>query len=115
MTGRKNSRGGTTMVEVIVAFSVLLLIFGLFSQAMGLTERMMIRADQTMEKSRELAKGYYLSEEGDLTSSPITLEFELTSDSRLSNRQSFKIKANRRQYESDGGFIIDVVPIESGP
>lgn len=53
---------GTTMVEVIVAFTVLILIMGIFSQSMSMAGRMLNKSEDTLMNNRELAGQYYLGE-----------------------------------------------------
>lgn len=55
-----NKNRGTTMVEVIVAFTVLVLIIGIFSRSLTMAGRMLNRSDDTLMNSRELAGQYYL-------------------------------------------------------
>lgn len=58
---RKN-RKGTTMVEIIIALTVLLLIVGIFTQAATLAGNMLTKAEKTKEDSALLLKKYYLDE-----------------------------------------------------
>lgn len=96
------------MVEVIVAFSVLVLILGIFSQAMSMTERMMMRADAEMESSRLAARGYYLSDTP-TSETGVSLDFRLSADTGLQNTD-FKISAVMREYKNGEKFIRDVIP-----
>lgn len=70
-----NKTRGTTMVEVIVAFTVLVLIIGIFSQAMGMAGRMLNRSDDTLMNNRELAGQYYLGEADQESSVKTVFEF----------------------------------------
>lgn len=97
------------MVEVIVAFAVLVLILGIFSQAMGLTQRMMIRAGDTLSEARSLARDYYLGEETPDHTQDVGLTFHLRSGSdSISSLDSFEIDATIRTYERGDGAIWDV-------
>lgn len=67
--------GGTTMVEVIVAFTVLILIMGIFSQAMGMAGRMLNRSEDTLVNNRNLAGQYYLGKAALESRKNITFKF----------------------------------------
>lgn len=103
------SRNGTTMVEVIAAFAVLILIMGIFSQAMAMTARMMNRADWVLENSREFAGDYYLDKDTLETAEVETgLSFRLSEHSGLKNRQPFSIPAKLRRFSKGEWSIYDV-------
>ena len=56
---------GTSVVEVITAFSVLVFVFGMLFQALAVTSRIMIRSHELRKESRDLAGYYYLQGTGD--------------------------------------------------
>lgn len=70
-----NKTRGTTMVEVIVAFTVLVLIIGIFSRSMTIAGRMLNRSDDTLMNNRELAGQYYLGEAEKESSVKTVFEF----------------------------------------
>lgn len=94
---------GTTMVEVMVAFTVLVLVMGIFSQALTLAGRMMNRADDTMDKSHELVKEYYMGELSEHSDTK-TLEF------KTDNGESFTVEGTIRRFSDESGTIYDVIP-----
>lgn len=103
------SNAGTTMVEVLVAFSVLILIMGIFSQAMTLAGRMMGRSEDTLENYRELAGGYYL-ERGSVVDISESEEKDMTF-TRNPGHEGFAIRARLKTYTmKDGtGKLVEVV------
>lgn len=105
MRGGENRKktGGTTMVEVIVAFAVLVLTLGIFSQALSLAGNMAVQADARLEQAHELAGAYYLQREAPETGSA-TLIFEGRDGT------TFQMEAVLRKYDGEHGTIYDVVP-----
>lgn len=107
---KADSTAGTTMVEVIVAFTVLILIMGIFSQAMSLTGRMLGRTEDTLVKYRELAGEYYLERNNtvEMTESG-TKSITFT---RTTGGEGFSFEVKTRTYkEKDGnGQLVEVVP-----
>lgn len=102
------STRGTSMVEVLVAFAVLVLIMGIFSQALSLAGNMLGRSDHTLENSHQLAGNYYQDIGGDASFHEDDLK-----DWRFEGKYgSFTVKARHRAYtDPDGrGVIHDLVP-----
>lgn len=91
----KGSTRGTTMVEVLVAFAVLVLLMAMFSQAMGLAGRMMNQSIGTMEGYHDLAGRYYLD--------------ELSADSEDVTLSFYRVdKDGNRIGEGPDGFHLEV-------
>ncbi|MDD3253173.1 MAG: hypothetical protein PHV18_11500 [Lachnospiraceae bacterium] len=105
---RKDTESGSTMIEVIVAFTVLVLIMGIFSQAMALTGRMLGKSGDTLAGYRDLAGDYYLSSG---TGKDETLHFELVTGG--SSSAGFSVDARFREFKNSNGTIYDVIPAES--
>lgn len=104
--GARHSEDGTTMVEVLVAFAVLILIMGIFSQAMGLAGRMLQRSDDTLENYRELAGDYYLERRAPEDREAVTMTFKRLSGSV----EEFSVTVDIRTYEKpDCGKLSEVV------
>lgn len=104
------SRSGTTMVEVLVAFVVLILIMGIFSQAMSLAGRMLGQSDHRLEDSRELAGGYYLddTETADISApQEKTMAFQRTSG----GSEGFSVQVKLKTYtkKDGGGKLVEIV------
>lgn len=100
-----SSKKGTTMVEVIVAFAVLMVIMAIFSQAMGLTGRMMNRSDDVLEGYRNLAGSYYLDRISP-TETPVSMKF-----TPMKKGDVFEIEAMQRTFQNPVGALYDVVPV----
>lgn len=104
------SKAGTTMVEVLVGFVVLVLIMGIFSQAMNLAGRMVGKSNDTLTNYRNLAGGYYLenSEVVDITESE---KKSMTFTQISGNKGSFSIPVKTKTYTmKDGsGSLVEVV------
>lgn len=111
---RANSVAGTTMVEVLVAFTVLILIMGIFSQAMSLTGRMLGRTEDTLVKYRELAGGYYLEKDEtvEMTESGLKTMQIKQIVGQTAGSEAFSVQVKTRTYkENDGtGQLVEVVP-----
>lgn len=108
------NENGSTLVEVIVAFSVLVFAFGILFQAMVLTERMMRRSHELRKEDRELAGYYYLegdsdgliSEEGkSMDEWPAVLKFH-PEDSR---KIVLEIPVTIREFKGKHGSLYDAV------
>ncbi|MGL5435369.1 MAG: hypothetical protein ACRDBO_08240 [Lachnospiraceae bacterium] len=98
---RKNTKGAT-MVEVTVAFTVLVLIMAIFAQAVVLTGRTAAASSRQLAEYREFTGDYY---RGSLAESSITrtLRFRLSS-----GNESFSLPVEIRSFKSAGGTIYDV-------
>lgn len=117
------------MVEVIVAFTVLVLIVGIFSRSLSLAGRIAASSEEQLAASRNLAKAYYLEETGSITiqeagdggeaaklatvtktETPKTLRFKSTSNPS----DGFQMDATLREYTYDDGTrtlsLYDLVP-----
>lgn len=107
------SARGMTMVEVIVAFTVLLLVMGIFSQALSLAGVMLGKADSTLEQNRQLAGNYYQDEGG-----AAAFEHGGMRDWEFSGPSgSFKVRAELRTYKdpSSNEMMYDLVPETTAP
>lgn len=99
------------MVEVIVAFTVLILIVGIFSRSLSLAGRIAASSEEQLAASRNLAKAYYLEETTvTKTETPKTLRFKSTSN----ESDGFQMGATLREYTYDDGTrtlsLYDLVP-----
>ena len=118
------------MVEVIVAFTVLVLIVGIFSRSLSLAGRIAASSEEQLAASRNLAKAYYyLEEDGSImiqeagaggeaakfatvtkTETPKTLRFKSTSNAS----DGFQMGATLREYTYDDGTrtlsLYELVP-----
>lgn len=106
----RNSTRGTTMVEVLVAFVVLVLLMGIFSQALGLSGRMMNRSSDMQEEYRELAGDYYLDRlgTGESKTPSVTLRFKRVTKDGNPTGDGFSMKAEIRTYTKGGVSLFDV-------
>lgn len=100
----KGNTRGTTMVEVIVAFTILILIMGMFSQALAMSGRMAGRSTEELQEARDLAGDYYLEKFPADSSQHTKLEFRCDK-----NGEQFEIPADIRKYSNTSGSIYDVV------
>lgn len=104
------SKTGTTMVEILVGFVILVLIMGIFSQAMNLTGRMVGKSNDTLTDYRNLAGGYYLenSEVVDIMESE---KKSMTFTQISGDKGSFSIPVKTKTYTiKDGsGSLVEVV------
>lgn len=116
MKNHGKSTRGTTMVEVIVAFVVLLLIMGMFSQALSLAGTMLGRADHTLEQNRQLAGDYYQDEDG-----AAAFHVEGIKDWEFKEKNgksgSFSVRASLRTYTNPkgDGIMYDLIPETKAP
>lgn len=109
--------GGTTMVEVIVAFLILIIVLEIFSQAVVLTGRMVQHSGESLRENRNLAGSYYLegkddpedgkAEEITPVAESIILHFQSESGA------SFQIPAKVRTFTGERGNLCDVMGIRS--
>lgn len=104
------SKAGTTMVEVLVGFVILVLILGIFSQAMNLAGRMVGKSNDTLTAYRDLAGGYYLEnrEVVDITESE---KKSMTFTQIPGEKEGFSIPVKTKTYTIKGGSgsLIEVV------
>lgn len=110
MKQNKNSRG-TTMVEVLVAFAVLILIMGIFSQALSMAGRMFGHSNQILMDYRELAREYYIDSDGQSDGTaemPEILEFENIKNK--ADRIDLSVIVREYEYSKGGSHIYDVIP-----
>lgn len=106
-----NSKQGTTMVEVLAAFSVLVMIMGFFSQALAISGNIVVRSEEQINGQRLLAKNYYL-EEINASVNETTLIFQGING----NDRAFAVDACVRTFVPDSnnpqhgsGTLVDVV------
>lgn len=103
------SRKGMTMIEVMVAFVVLTLIMGIFSQALALAGRMVKQTGKALEISREMVGDYYLDQDfEEVTEVGTELSFRLSENSELENLPLFFIPARLRRFTKGESVIYDV-------
>lgn len=106
------STRGTTMVEVMVAFTVLVLIMGIFSRALSISGNMLARSEDMMVSNRRQVGDYYLDKAA-FQEKNVTLTFT------EKKGNSFQVKAILREYDhlsedgssSQTGKIYDVQPV----
>lgn len=116
---RKNSHG-TTMVEVIVAFVVMVIILGIFSQGMKLAGVMMGRSTETFTGYRNLAGSYYLEgaedPSGDKAQAipPSEAENQMLEFKTENGAYSFTAKVTVRTVQDGNRVLKDVVSTSSG-
>lgn len=116
----KKNCSGTTMVEVIVAFFIMVIIMGIFSQAMRLSGNMMIRADETLTGYRSLAGSYYLEGDADPNGARAkAIEADVKENQRLvfvteNGQSSFEIGVSARTVRDGSGELRDVVSTHTG-
>lgn len=87
-----------------MAFTVLVLVMGIFSQAMGLAGRMMNRSIDVSEDYHQLAGDYFLKKEGKLGSSetPVSLKFNRVTKDGKETGEVFTMKVIVQTYEKTG-------------
>lgn len=118
MNGRRamlREKNGTTMVEVIVAFLILIIVLEIFSQAAVLAGRIVLRSGMNLKENRNLAGSYYLEGQEDPEAGKagrtdpmietVTLYFE------GENGASFQIPAKVRTFTGEAGNLYDAVSI----
>ncbi len=71
MMKKTQDQAGTTMVEAIVAFFIMVIIVGIFSYAMKLTGNMTAHSGGELAEYRRLAGWYYLDGNEDASGSEI--------------------------------------------
>ncbi len=103
MKKNKSASAGTTMVEVMVAFVILVLLMGIFSQAMGLAGRMMNRSTDTLEKYHQLAGDYFLNSADSFDEEPAMLEFRRVTKDGSGTGEGFAVQAKVRTYKKSAG------------
>ncbi|GEM_PF-4087498 len=98
----KNNSKGTTMIEVIVSFTILILTMAVFSRAIVITGRSATASGQKLAASRELTGDYY---RGNLPVSTTTktLHFKASSGT-----ESFSLPAEVRIFEGSSGNLCDI-------
>lgn len=108
-TGKQND--GMTMVEVVVAFAVLMLVMGMFAKCLTMANQVFRRSEEILEDSRKLEKGYYLEEEAVLAD--IVGETLVFTEQEDGGRFSVEVKL--REFANDAGSLYDVVSEEEIP
>lgn len=98
-----DNKNGAVMAEVLVAFTVLLLIIGIFSRSMALAGRTTSTTDQKLAAHRELIGRYYRDELA-MDRVARTLHFQ-----ELSGEESFALPVEIRCYSGPEGALYDVV------
>lgn len=96
-------RAGMTMVNVIVAFVVLLILAAMFTQVVRLSENLIVKADSLREQTSSLLMKYYTND-GSLTQTRLgsdTSELTLSTD----GGSSFRLNAPVYSY-SDGAYTL---------
>lgn len=94
--GGKADNRGTSMISVIISFTLLLLLIAGYFQIQRLTENMMLSAKDVSVNNRRLISAFYLEETKDDTVAEDTvLEFS-------SNNGSFIVEATLNRATKDG-------------
>lgn len=112
---------GSALIEVITAFAVLLFIFGMLSQALLLTGRIMVRNRELRAEYQDLAGYYYLHGAGDdLVSEEGKIETEWQADLRFflesdgENEDAIlEIPVIIREFKGKHEVLYDAVPEEA--
>lgn len=111
----KKDSSGTTMVEVIVAFFIMVIILGIFSQGMKLAGTMMIRSDEALTGYRNLAGSYYLEGEEDPSGEkaqaipPTEVKNQMLEFKTEDGAYSFTSEVTVRTVQDGSGVLKDVV------
>lgn len=104
------SESGTTMVEILVAFVILILIMGIFSQSMNLAGKMIGRSNDTLTNYRELARGYYLEDSGIVeTEESGNKSMTLTRTSGDTEEFTIQVKTKTYTKTEGNGKLVEVV------
>lgn len=104
------SESGTTMVEILVAFVILILIMGIFSQSMNLAGKMIGRSNDTLTNYRELARGYYLEDSGIVeTEESGNKSMTLTRTSGDTEEFTIQVKIKTYTKTEGNGKLVEVV------
>lgn len=109
------------MIEVIVAFSALVFVFGMLFQALALSGRILVRSRELRTEYRDLAGYYYLQGTGDglipeeeksLTEWPAVLEFclEENGGKREAGESVLEIPVTIRKFQGKHASLYDAVP-----
>lgn len=107
--------GGATMVEVIAAILILLIVLGIFSQAVALTGQMVHHSEESLRENRNLTGSCYLEGKKDPEAgkaeeiTPVVETVTLYFQSK--NGASFQIPAKIRTFTGESGKLYDVVGI----
>lgn len=104
------AKAGTTMVEVLVGVVILVLIMGVFSQAMNLAGRMIGKSNDTLMNYRNLAGGYYM-EDGTIVDITESEKKDMTITRIPENGECFSVQVRTKTYTmKDGsGNLVEVV------
>lgn len=102
-------RRGTTIVEVIVAFAVLMMLVSMVNGSLKMALDMTERSRRRREASGELLREYYLGEESGETGvkrqdSKAVLEFV-----QREGGDRFQMDVIVRQYSGESGTLYEVV------
>ena len=110
---KRNNTEGMTMVEVVVAFAVLVLTLGIFSRSLIAAGKTLNRVNAVWDHFQELTAAYYLDEEENLRLKlrrDIMLEF-----TQRDRSESFSVRVQMRQFSHNGkGKLFDVIPENGG-
>lgn len=109
----KINHSGNTMAEVIVAFMILVIIMGIFSQTMRLSENVMEQSEKTLKAVHNLVGSYYLEGEADPDGDKArAIAPVITRDTAVfrsdTGEEFFSVKVEVREIRGDGGVIKDV-------
>lgn len=112
---KRDTTSGTTMVEVMVAFVILVLLMGIFSQAMSLAGRMMNRSKETIEKYHQLAGDYFLEKTDSVSEDPTVLIFKRVTKDGKETGDGFTVQAKVRTHMKTvgGSTEIQLYEVES--
>lgn len=81
----QKSKSGTTMVEVLVAFMVVMIMVVMFGKAVNISASLLVRSNQTIQRTQSFDEEYYkLSPNG--ATSTLTNKIQLSVDMNKTNR-----------------------------
>lgn len=103
---RRNGTEGTTMIEVVVAFAVLLMIMAMFSRSIAMAADLTKRSEQLLEVCQNLMKRSYLNMPEADSARDVSLVFH-----NRENSSAFSIDARLQKYENDSICLFQVAPM----
>lgn len=103
---RRNGSEGTTMIEVVVAFAVLLVIMAMFSRSIAMAADLTKRSEQLLEVCQTLVKRSYLNMPEADSVRDVSLVFH-----NRENSSVFSIDARLQKYEDDSICLFQVTPV----
>lgn len=110
MNRKKRDIAGSSMVEIIAAFLILILVAGFFSRCILMAGRIVGISEEKLRASENLIKEYYLEETGAdsamyVREETVTLRFE-----DRGGAGKFRLDAVLREFRDESGVLYDVIP-----